>query len=156
MATTLTTGGGVNLNDQSSTFLRYLDIGTNIREEVWLEPWGSASPVLTQFQDRKAQMSITLQVRSTSAASLRTTVEGIRNQFTARNVDTSGGGDNTITWNMGSGVVKFVTFASAVDPVDLNDGDKTFQATQQFLVPSWTFRVWRHPYYSGQAVGPVL
>ena len=139
----VTTVGGLSLNDGVNYLLLDFDLGGAVRDEAWIEPWTDAAPVLAKKVDRKVRMGITLTVKGSSVADLYAKIEAVRNEFAVA---------NTLQWNLGGGARALSTYPSAIDSVPLSNTDTVpglSVATTQFLVPRWTFGVWRAPTYQG-------
>lgn len=128
----------LNLNASPYTVIS-VDLGESRRDEVWVEPFGSDSPVLAKVVNRKTAVKISLTVKGTSASDLVTRVEAVRNQFN--------GQSNTLTWSAGGTVKTMRTYDSQIDPVPFGDVEPLFVAAGQFLIPSWTFSVTRDAKY---------
>lgn len=151
MATTLITGSGINLNAAPYALVG-VDLGQTPRNAVWFRPAVLGSvPQLAGYVDAEASVTIQLIVSATSAAALQNAITAVRNEFMTGYVNTTKGGDNFITYSIGGTTKTVITYASPIDPVPLDaiSADATYAAiaSQQFLVPRWTFSVWRQPYF---------
>ena len=154
MATsTFTTGGGVNLNDQSVYWLNKLDLGKSNRNEFWLPMTvKGAVDQLGGYVDSHADMTIELRVKGSSVADLQNKMNAVRNQFITTAVAASQGGDNYITYTLPGGTPKtIVTYASPIDPIVLSNDEGGISvlavAARQFFVNRWTFVVHRQAYF---------
>lgn len=162
MASTLTTGGAVALNDKVSYWVNSFDAGDNPRNEFWLKPMAlGAKPILGGYVDDVAYVTINLRVLGTTVANLQTKLNTVRNEFVTQGVNAAAvalGGDNTITWTPSGGTAKtIVTYASKIPAVNLSTefgGTKYLAiAATQFTVLNWQIVIARQPYYSEDASG---
>ena len=148
MTVTLRTATPVDLNDGIRYELVGFDLGQTQRDEAWLENMWSPEPVLTASQDRKTKVTIQLHVYgrltangAVSPNTLRTNVETVRNEFSARS--------NALTWGFGPTLVNISTYPSPIDPVPFEQSGYFVHNLNQVL--QWTFQVWRAPYYQNQS-----
>ncbi len=152
MALTLITGApnSINLSDQVTTGVTGLDLGPNVRDEAWIEPWGNDAPTLANYVNRKTLLTITMWVKSTSVSALTTKLNSIRDEFV--NIP------NRVRYSIGGPLYDITTYPSPIDPIDLSNNSMPLlhAAAHQFLVPSWTFSVWRRPAFDGQTKPPVV
>ena len=114
-----------------------LDVGEDPKQMNWFQPpiAGTIPQLATSF-DQAVQMVITLRVISVDALGLQGATEGIIAEF----VDA-----NTIDYSLGGPVVTLNTFPSNIEPLDLSDENLLFVAADRYVLPRWTFSVWREP-----------
>jgi hypothetical protein len=151
VALTLVTGTGINLNAAPYAVIG-VDLGQTPRSEVWFAPQVLGSvPQLAGFVDGPVKMTFQLVVSAASVSALQTAVNAVRADFMGQYVSTAKGGDNYILYSLGGTTKTAVTYSSPIDPVPLDaiSADSTYAAiaSQQFLIPRWTFSVWRQPYF---------
>jgi hypothetical protein len=138
----------LNLNNITNYGLISIDLGPNNREEIWVEPFGSDTPVLAKVVNRRTKVTISLVVKGTSAADLQTRVEAVRNQFN--------GQVNTLTYSAGGVSKVMTTYDSQIDPVDFGTVETLYVAASQFLIPKWTFSVTRDSKFLSDTRPPVV
>jgi hypothetical protein len=144
---TLITGGGFNLTVDPYRFIA-IDLGRPARTENWFQPPVQGSKAqLASFYDTPTQMTIHLKVTGSSVDDLVANLNAVRDEFTQSQVDVTYGGDNWIEYGLGSATNHIVTYASAIDPVDLADVQKLMLATSYPIIPDWSFQVWRDPQF---------
>lgn len=149
MAVTLISGvGGLNLNDLARFTLVDFDLGENIREEAFIESWWSPTPVLSNKVDRKTKMAITLKVKGVNDLAdtnptmnkLVTNVQSVRNEFSNQM--------NFLNWSIGGTIKQINTLPSVIAPALIGD-QRDDIITRDFMIPRWTFELWRLPYFQG-------
>lgn len=147
MGATLITGGGYNLT-VSPYRLIAIDLGRPARTENWFQPPVSGSKAqLASFYDAPCQMTLHLKVTGSDPDDLVTNLNAVRDEFTGSEVETTYGGDNWIEYGLGSSTNHIVTYASAIDPVDLAEVQKLMLATAVPIIPDWSFQIWRDPQF---------
>ena len=165
---TLTTGGGVALNNRTTYWVNSIDLGDTGRSEFWLKPAVlGAVPILGGYVDDVGIVTIHLRILGSSLANLQTLMEAVRNEFLTAAVNTTKGGDNFITWTpagSGSGTTKtIVTYATKIPAFNLaqeQSGAKALRtAAREWQVLDWPIAVTRQPYFYEDTAGfktPVM
>lgn len=149
----LLTQSGLSLNGTLTNgtliTLEYINLGENVQESAWIEPWGgNAIPVQTAVADRKTILEMQFFLQGVSVSAIIADAELIRTEFRVANL---------LTWSPDYPAVAtqgIRTFKSPVPPLVTTDDDLR-RLTKQLLVFDWNLQITRAPYYAAKTAPPM-